>query len=120
MTLIINADRVRETTSTTGTGTLTRTGADGNYRTFGAAIGDGNTCFYCAYNDTNSEWEVGLGTVASGTFARTEVLWSSNSNALVSFTAAPKVMCVSPAEINPHPANNSLLNGGGRFAQRGT
>jgi hypothetical protein len=87
MPLVI-ADRVRETSTTTGTGTLTLDGAVTGFRTFGSAIGSGNTCYYTITLGT--DWEVGLGTVGTGTLARTTVLKSSNSNNAVNFGAGTK------------------------------
>jgi len=87
MPLVI-ADRVRETSTTTGTGTLTLDGAVTGFRTFGSAIGSGNTCYYTI--TLGADWEVGLGTVGTGTLARTTVLRSSNSNNAVNFGAGTK------------------------------
>jgi hypothetical protein len=84
-------DRVRETTSVTGTGTATLSGAALGYESF-AVVGDGNTTYYCIAGQGTAEWEVGIGTyTASGTtLARTTVISSSNANALVSFSAGSK------------------------------
>ena len=87
MALVI-ADRVKETSTTTGTGTLTLGGAATGYQTFGTAIGSGNTCYYAITLD--SAWEVGLGTVGTGTLSRDTVLASSNSGSLVNFGAGTK------------------------------
>jgi len=87
MPLVI-ADRVRETSTTTGTGTLTLDGAVTGFRTFGSAIGSGNTCYYTI--TLGADWEVGLGTVGTGTLARTTVLKSSNANSAVNFGAGTK------------------------------
>jgi hypothetical protein len=87
MPLVI-ADRVRETSTTTGTGTLTLDGAVTGFRTFGSAIGDGNTCYYTI--TLGADYEIGLGTVGTGTLARTTVLKSSNSNNAVNFGAGTK------------------------------
>jgi hypothetical protein len=87
MALVI-ADRVRETSTTTGTGTLTLDGAVTGFRTFGSAIGDGNTCYYTI--TLGADYEIGLGTVGTGTLARTTVLKSSNSNSAVDFGAGTK------------------------------
>ncbi len=93
------ADRVRETTTTTGTGTVTLAGAVTGFQTF-AAIGNGNTTYYTIAGQGTSEWEVGIGTyTASGTtLARNTVLASSNSGSLVNFSAGTKdVFCDYPA-----------------------
>lgn len=102
MSRLVFADRVKETTTTTGTGTVTLAGAATGYQSF-AAVGDGNQCHYCIQGQSgSSEWEVGIGTyTASGTtLSRQRVLGSSNSNALVNFSAGTKDVFVTfPAFI---------------------
>ena len=95
MSLVL-ADRVQETSATTGTGTLTLAGAVLSYQTFATGIGSGNTCYYTITNAAGS-WEVGIGTVGTGTLARTTVLSSSNAGALVSFTGTLNVFVTYPA-----------------------
>jgi hypothetical protein len=98
MALVLK-DRVQETTTTTGTGTLTLGGAVTGYQSF-SAIGNANTTYYAIYASGGSEWEVGIGTyTASGTtLSRTTVLASSNGGSLVSFSAGTKnVWCDYPA-----------------------
>lgn len=97
---LVLADRAKETTTTTGTGTVTLLGASTGYQSF-AVIGDGNTTFYCIASQTGSEWEVGIGTYTSSgtTLARNTVLSSSNSGSLVDFTAGTKDVFVTyPSE----------------------
>lgn len=77
-------DRVKETSTTTGTGTLTLAGAVSGFRTFGD-VGDGNTCPYVILEASESAptaWEVGIGTyTASGTtLSRDTVLRTSAGN----------------------------------------
>jgi hypothetical protein len=89
MALVV-ADRVRETTTTTGTGTLTLAGAVGGYQSF-SVIGNGNTTYYCIAGQSTSEWEVGVGTWATGnTLARTTVIASSNGGSVVTLSAGTK------------------------------
>jgi hypothetical protein len=93
----VYADRVKETSTTTGTGTLTLAGAATGYQSF-AAIGDGNTCDYAIELVGSGEWEVGTGTyTASGTtLARTTVRASSNAGSAVNFSAGTKLVYVAP------------------------
>lgn len=94
MALVIK-DRVRETSTTTGTGTYTLAGAEVGFQTFSTAIGNGNTTPYHAVFGAN--WEAGVGTVAAGTLARTLVVASSNGNNPVNWgTADPKQIRCSP------------------------
>ena len=88
----VTADRVRDTTTTTGTGALTVSGtAPTGYRTFSAVCSTGDTFFYGIALQNGSEWEVGLGTYSSAnTITRTTVLASSNSNTAVTFSAGTK------------------------------
>jgi hypothetical protein len=98
MTLVLK-DRVRETTTTTGTGALTLAGAVTGFQTFSAAIGNGNTTYYAISRTGSSEWEVGIGTISAGVLTRTTVLASSNSGSAVSLSAGTKdVYCALPAD----------------------
>jgi hypothetical protein len=102
MALVLK-DRVKETSTTTGTSTLTLLGAETGYQSF-AVIGDGNTCYYTIQNTqsgSENEWEVGIGTyTASGTtLSRDAVFSSSNGGMLVNFTSGSKIVFVTyPAE----------------------
>jgi hypothetical protein len=91
MALVI-ADRVLETSSTTGTGTFTLNGAVAGYQGFSTGVGDGNTTYYTITLDSANEWEVGLGTytTSGSTLSRDTVLSSSNSGSLVNFSAGTK------------------------------
>ncbi len=103
------ADRVKESTITTGTGALTLAGAVSGFQTF-AAIGNGNRCVYCI--DGGSEWEVGLGTYTSSgtTLSRDTVIASSNSNALVNFSSGTKHVFVTTAARNSGLTTESALD----------
>jgi len=96
MALVVN-DRVKETSTTTGTGTFTLAGAVSGFETFSTAIGNTNTTYYSIVN-SNGEFEVGLGTVGAGTLSRDTIISSSNSDAAVDFAAGTKnVFCTLPA-----------------------
>ena len=95
MALVLK-DRVKETTSTQGTGAITLLGPAQGYQGF-SAIGNGNTTYYCIAGTT--EWEVGIGTYNSGSLTRDTVLGSSNNNSLVGFSAGVKdVFCTYAAD----------------------
>ena len=98
MALVIN-DRVKETSTTTGTGNFTLAGAGTGFETFNTGIGSSNTTYYCIFNQGTNEFEVGLGILsASTTLERTTVISSSNSDAAVDFAAGTKdVFCTLPA-----------------------
>jgi hypothetical protein len=102
MALVVN-DRVKETSTTTGTGTLTLAGAVTGFETFSSAIGNTNTTYYAIVNTTDGEFEVGLGTVGAGTLARTTVISSSNSDSAVDFAAGTKNVFVTL------PASKSVI-----------
>ena len=95
------ADRVKETASAPGTGTVTLLGAATGYQSFSAGIGASNTTYYTIADQSGSNWEVGYGTVGAGgtTLARTTVLASSNSGSLVNFSSGTQdVWCDYPAK----------------------
>lgn len=102
------ADRIQETTNTVGTGTLTLAGAVTGYRTFNVVFANGNVVFY-TIDDGLGNWEVGYGTVGTGTLSRDTVLDSSNAGALVSFNAGSKrVFCTAPSvTLLPNQTSNS-------------
>lgn len=111
MSLVL-ADRVQETTNTTGTGTLTLAGAASGFQSF-SAIGDGNTTYYAITSGT--DWEVGVGTyTASGTtLSRDTVLSSSAAGAKISVAAGAKVFCTYPSE-------KAITTGSGYFPEQFT
>lgn len=87
----IAADRVQETTTTTGTGTITLAGAVSGYKTFSSRMATSDTCWYAIVDSATGAWETGLGTLASSTtLARTTIVESSNADAAVSFAAGTK------------------------------
>jgi hypothetical protein len=109
MALVLK-DRVQETTTTTGTGTITLAGAVSGFQSF-SAIGDGNTCYYAIVG--GSEWEVGLGTYTASntTLSRDTILESSNSGTVVSFSAGTKNVFVTyPAEKSIYQNASGVAN----------
>jgi hypothetical protein len=103
MALVLK-DRVQETTTTTGTGTLTLGGAVTGYQAF-SAIGNANTTYY-TISSTSAEWEVGIGTYTTSgtTLSRDTVLASSNSGSLVNLSAGTKNVFVT------YPAGYSIVS----------
>ena len=99
MALIVK-DRVRENTTTTGTGTITLLGPVAGFQSF-SVIGNSNTTYYSIVDVATGSWEVGIGTYTSSgtTLSRTIVLESSNAGALVNFGSGTKdVFCTYPAD----------------------
>ena len=110
MALVLN-DRVKETTTTTGTGTINLGGAQTNFETFVAGIGNSNTTYYAIVHRSNAEFEIGLGTItdaAPDTLARSTIISSSNSDSAVDFSAGTKdVFCTMPASKAVHEDGSS-------------
>lgn len=105
------ADRVQETTTTTGTGTVTLAGAISGFRSF-AAVGNGNSTFYTIVDSTGSDWEIGVGTytLSGTTLSRDTVLSSSNAGSLVNFSAGTKNVFVTfPASSTLFALNNQTI-----------
>ena len=99
MALVIN-DRVKVTSTTTGTGAFALGAAVTGFETFAQGIGNNSTTYYCIFNQGTTEFEVGLGTLdgSSANLTRTTVISSSNSDAAVNFTSGTKdVFCTLPA-----------------------
>ena len=96
MALIVK-DRIKESTNTTGTGTLTLTGATAGFQTF-AAVGNENTTYYAILNGNN--WEVGIGQyfTSGTTLSRDTVLSSSNAGAALNLSGGSDVFCTYPSE----------------------
>jgi hypothetical protein len=107
---LILADRVRETTTVTGTDPAVLLGAVTGFQTF-AVIGNGNTCYYTISDQSGPNFEVGIGTYSSSgpTLTRTTILASSNGGSIVSFPSGVKDIFVTyPAEksVNLDAADN--------------
>ena len=92
-------DRVKETTTTTGTSDLVLSGSVSGFQSFSNALADGDTTYYALFEVSTNEWEVGVGTwtESTTTLARTTVLASSNSGSKVSLTAQAEVFISQPA-----------------------
>ena len=99
MAFVLN-DRVKETSTTTGTGSFSLSGAVTGFETFAAGIGNSNTTYYAIAHQTANEFEVGFGTLdgSSANIARTSIISSSNSDAAVNFSAGTKdIFCTLPS-----------------------
>jgi hypothetical protein len=116
MALVV-ADRVKETTTTTGTGAITLAGAEVNFVAFSSVLSDGDTTYYAIVDDSNQDFEVGLGTYATSgnTLTRTTVLASSNGGSAVDLSAGSKEVFIN------YPAGKSVyLDGSGQLVIGGT
>ena len=109
------ADRVKETTTTTGTGAVTLLGASTGYQSF-SAVGNANSTYYTIAGQSSSEWEVGIGTYTSSgtTLSRDTVLASSNSGSLVTFSAGTKDVFVT------YPSERAIIGGQGYIENANT
>ena len=101
MALVLN-DRVKETSTTTGQGTLSLAGAATGFETFVTGIGDGNTTYYLAAHESDGTWELGIGTITDAspaTLARTTVIDTSAGNTTkIDFASGSKtIFCTLPA-----------------------
>lgn len=107
MALVLK-DRVKETSTTTGTGTFTLAGAATGFQSF-SVIGNGNTTFYCIVDSAAGAWEVGIGTYTSSgtTLSRDTILESSNSGSAVNFGSGSKDVFVT------YPAERAIYGGQG-------
>lgn len=117
---LVLADRVKETSTTTGTGTFSLSGASNGFESFVTGVGNGNTTYYAIVNSSLNEWEVGLGTVTDATpdtLARTTVLASSNADAAVNFGSGTKdVFCTYPASKSVYKDSSGNIVGLGTIA----
>ena len=93
----IQKDRVKETTTTNGTGAVTLAGAVAGFQAFSAVMSVADTCYYVIVSATGTDWETGTGTYSSASvLTRTTVLSSSNSGNAVSFTSGTKDVFMGP------------------------
>lgn len=118
MTAIVLKDRVKETTSTAGTSDFLLGGAASGYQTF-SVIGANNFTYYCCFDNTTGDWEVGYGqytTTGGGTLVRNTILSNSaTTTSKIVFAAGPKdVFITYPAEkaIYEEETGNVLIDGG--------
>ena len=111
---LVFADLVKETTSTTGTGTLTLTGAVTNFQSF-AAIGNANTTYYRIISGTSSEVGIGTYTLSGTTLSRDTVLYSTAGGVTkITVASGATVICTYPAE------KVVILDGSGNATALGT
>jgi len=106
---LVFKDRVKETTTTSGTGTITLAGAVSGFQTF-SVIGDGNTTYYTIVSGT--DWEVGIGTytLSGTTLSRDTILESSNAGSAISLTGTSTVFCTYAAEKSVYRNSNDQIN----------
>jgi len=110
-------DRVKETTSTTGSGTITLGGAAYGFQSFSDVLSSGDTTFYSIVN--GSSWETGLGTYADNTLSRDTVFESSNSGNLIDLSATSDIYITYPASKSVYRNSNDqvvITDSGIRFS----
>lgn len=105
-------DRVKDQTTTVGTGTITLGGAQTGYVSFGSVLSNGDRCLYVIQGTT--EWEVGYGTYTSSgtTLSRDQIIVSSNSNNLVSFSSGTKTVFLGISGIEQGAYDASIYGAG--------
>ena len=113
----ITADRVLDSSTSTGTGAFVVSGTPAaGYQTFSAVMSVGDTCYYSIQGQTTSEWEVGLATYSSAnTLTRTTIYSSSNAGSAVTFSAGTKNVMLTMAA-----ARSPQLNASGNVTALGT
>ena len=118
MALVV-ADRVKEETSSTGTGAITLGGAADNFVTFSSELSDGDTTYYAIVDSNNNAYEVGIGTYTSGTnsLSRDTILESSNAGSVVNLSSGSKdVFITYPASKAVYLDSNSKIAGNQTFS----
>ena len=117
MALVVK-DRVRESSATTGTGSITLAGAYVGFQSFASALSDGSTVFYCIHNTApgvETEWEVGFGTYSAGVLSR-DTLYSSSTGSTVSFSAGLKEVFITyPSEAAVYEDNDGNVTVEGKI-----
>ena len=104
------ANRVKESSSTSGSGVITLSGADNGYQSFSAVLSNGDTTYYTIVNANN--WEVGLGTYNSNSLTRDTILSSSNSNNPLELSGTSSVFIAYPSEKSVYKdSNNQVIVG---------
>lgn len=99
-------DRVKETTTTTGTGAITLSGAVTSFQAFSDVLSVGDGTFYAIVDSTSGLWETGIGTYSgTNTLSRTTILESSNNGNVVNFTSGTKQVFMT------YPASQSITSG---------
>lgn len=104
------ADRVKENSSSVGTGNFALSGAVTGFKTFSSAIGVNNTTTYVISDSTGGQWEVGLGTLTASTTLRREIVFSNSAGntSFVNFSAGAKTVFVS---MSAAPRNDNTVLG---------
>lgn len=99
-------DRVKETTTSSGTGDITLSGAVTSFQAFSDVLSVGDGTFYAIVDSTSGAWETGIGTYsASNRLSRTTVLESSNNGNIVNFPTGTKQVFMT------YPASQSITSG---------
>lgn len=107
----ISKDRIKESTTTTGTGSITLAGAVTGFRSFASVMATNDTCYYTIVHSIAGTWEIGLGTLTSATvLARTTIYASTNSGAAVNFASGSKEVFLTLAADRTPIITSSGLN----------
>ena len=102
------ANRVKESTTTSGSGTITLGGASDGYQSFTNAFSDNDTTYYTITNGNN--WEVGVGTYSSNTLSRDTIFSSSNSGSKINLDGSSTVFVAYPSEKSVYREVNDQIH----------
>jgi len=114
------ANRVKETSLTSGSGVITLAGAADGYQAFSSVLSSGDTTYYTITNGNN--WEVGIGTYGSNTLSRDIILSSSNSDANISLVSQSNVFIAYPSEksVYKDASDQVIVGSSGVIVESGT
>ena len=108
---LIQADRVKETTVSPGTGNVSLAGAVSGYRAFSSVMATNDLCYYTIADQTGANWEVGIGTyLGANTLQRTTILSSSNAGSTVNFSTGTQDVFITYTAARAIPQGRAIIN----------
>src|ERR1019366_6144059 len=96
---MILADRVQESTATSGTGKITLGGATTQYQSFNTGIGNLNSCYYTLLSGNGTDWETGIGLIGGGGTTLARTFLRSNTGSLINLSGTSTIYCGVPQDM---------------------